>query len=291
MSDIRHTLRSECISATILAHGAELCSLRTDDGLELLWQAGPEWPRHSPLLFPIIGEVRGEQIRVSGRTYKMLRHGVARDHDFTFVERSPQSCKLLQKDTAETRGHYPFAYRLILSYTLRGADLEITMAIANPNDEMLPCSIGGHPALQWPLLPGLPKESYRLTFSHDEPAPIRRLSQNGLLLPDPRPSPIRGRVLDLSERLFDDDAIIIDKLASTSVRYAADKGPALEVSWEGFRQLGIWSKPGGAPFLCIEPWYGFASPIDFDGEFSGKPGLMHIPPGDAREFRYRIGVR
>jgi galactose mutarotase-like enzyme len=165
------------------------------------------------------------------------------------------------------------------------------MAIANPNDEVLPCSIGGHPALNWPLSPGLPKESYRLTFSHDEPAPIRRLSKEGLLLPDPRPSPVKGRVLDLSERLFDDDAAIFDKLASTSLRYAADKGPALEVSWEGFPQLGIWSKPGGAPFLCIEPWHGFASPVDFDGEFADKPGLMHIAPGDARELRYTIGVR
>ncbi len=165
------------------------------------------------------------------------------------------------------------------------------MAIANPDGEVLPCSIGAHPALHWPLLPGLPKESYRLTFSRDEPAPIRRLSKDGLLLPDAKPSPIRGGVLELSKRLFDDDAVILDKLASRSVRYAADKGPAIEMSWEGFRQLGIWSKPGGAPFLCIEPWHGFADPVDFDGEFTDKPGLMHIPPGEAREFRYTIGVR
>lgn len=291
MSDDRHTLRSNGMSATILAHGAELSSLKTADGLELMWQAGPEWPRHSPLLFPIIGEVKGEQIHVRGKTYRMLRHGVARDNDFTFTDRSPRSCRLVQADTAETRAQFPFAYRLVLHYELRDSDLVVTMAIANPNDEVLPCSIGGHPALNWPLLPGLPKESYRLTFSHDEPAPIRRLSKDGLLLPDPRPTPIRGKVLDLSKRLFDDDAVILDMLASTSVRFGADKGPALEVSWEGFRQLGIWSKPGSAPFLCIEPWYGFASPVDFDGEFTDKPGLMHIPPGDAREFRYRIGLR
>jgi len=289
MSD-RHTLRSDRISATILAHGAELCSLKTARGLELLWQAGPEWPRHSPLLFPIIGEVKSEQIRVCGKVYKMPRHGVARDNDFTFVERSPQSCKLVQIDTVETRAHFPFTYTLTLTYTLRDAGLEVTLAIENPGDEILPCSIGGHPALHWPLLPGLPKESYSLTFSHDEPAPIRRL-KDGLLLPDGKPSPVRGRVLDLSKRLFDDDAVILDQLASTSVRYAAEKGPALEVSWEGFRQLGIWSKPDDAPFLCIEPWHGFASPVDFDGEFTDKPGLMHIPPGETRSLRYTIGVR
>jgi galactose mutarotase-like enzyme len=62
------------------------------------------------------------------------------------------------------------------------------------------------------------------------------------------------------------------------------------MSWEGFRELGIWSKPGGAPFLCIEPWRGFASPADFDGEFADKPGLIHIPPAQQQVLRYRIRV-
>src|ERR1700743_1667260 len=111
MSD-RHTLRSDGMSATILAHGAELCSLKTADGVELMWQAGPEWPRHSPLLFPIIGEVKNEQVRIHGKLYHKKRHGVARDNDFTFADRSPQSCRLVQADTAGTRARFPFAYRL-----------------------------------------------------------------------------------------------------------------------------------------------------------------------------------
>jgi galactose mutarotase-like enzyme len=130
---------------------------------------------------------------------------------------------------------------------------------------------------------------YRLTFAGDEPAPIRRL-RDGLLRIAAEPSPIEGRTLALSERLFADDAIILDQLRSTSVRYAADHGPSIEMSWEGFRQLGVWSKPGGAPFLCIEPWHGFASPMDFDGEFAAKPGVMHIGRGENRVLSYRIGL-
>jgi galactose mutarotase-like enzyme len=93
----------------------------------------------------------------------------------------------------------------------------------------------------------------------------------------------------LSEQLFQDDAIILDHPASTSVRYAADRGPSIEVSWQGFRELGVWSKPG-SPLLCIEPWHGFASPADFDGEFSDKPGVMQIAPGAKRNLSYRIRV-
>ncbi|TIV05915.1 MAG: aldose 1-epimerase family protein, partial [Mesorhizobium sp.] len=43
-------------------------------------------------------------------------------------------------------------------------------------------------------------------------------------------------------------------------------------------------------FLCIEPWHGIASPIDFDGEFAGKPGVMLIEPGARRILSYRIGL-
>ncbi len=103
-------------------------------------------------------------------------------------------------------------------------------------------------------------------------------------------APHRQRRDALSERLFDDDAVILDRLASTSVHYAAEKGPLLDLSWQGFRELGIWSKPGGAPFLCIEPWHGFASPANFEGEFADKPGLMQIKPGEVRTLRYRIAV-
>jgi hypothetical protein len=44
----------------------------------------------------------------------------------------------------------------------------------------------------------------------------------------------------------------------------------------------------GADFLCIEPWHGTASPVDFDGEFRDKPGLMLIPPGERRVLTLRI---
>jgi galactose mutarotase-like enzyme len=126
-----------------------------------------------------------------------------------------------------------------------------------------PASIGAHPAFNWPLLSGLSKEAYSLTFSNEEIAPVRRLN-DGLLRAAPEPSPIRGEIVALSEAIFEDDAVILDQPASTSVRYAADEGPSIEMHWNGFKELGLWSLPG-ARFLCIEPWHGFASPSELDG--------------------------
>ena len=290
MSDDRHTITSKGLRATVLVHGAELCSLKTTQGLELVWQAGHEWRRHAPLLFPIVGKLRNDQLHHGGKSYPMTQHGFARDSRFEWSERGEDVCRLTLSDNPETRSRYPFAFCLAVTYALHENDLDVVFEIGNPGDEILPASVGGHPAFNWPLLPGTAKEDHHLHFSDEELAPIRRL-KDGLLRAEPVPSPIAGNSLALSERLFDEDAIILDRLASHSVRYAAGRGPSLEISWRDFRELGIWSKPGGAPFLCIEPWRGFASPSDFDGEFSDKPGLMPIKPGEKRTLSYRIGVR
>lgn len=138
----------------------------------------------------------------------MKQHGFARDKPFVWADRGPRSCTLVLTDDADSRAHYPFAFRLAVTYTLERQQLGVTFEVTNIGDELLPASIGAHPAFNWPLLSELPKEAYHLTFADDEPAPVPRLS-DGLLLAAPRPTPIEGRTLALSERLFDDDAVIL----------------------------------------------------------------------------------
>ena len=292
MSDDTHSLRSGGLAATIKAHGAELCSLK-GGGIEFVWQAGPEWPRHAPLLFPIVGRLAGDELRQRGKPYRMTQHGFARDNRFAWAERSERRCALVLEDSETTRALYPFAFRLTAIYTLDDAGLDLTLTIANTGKETLPASLGGHPAFNWPLQPQRAKESYTLTFAKAESSPVRRLD-GGLLRAAAEPGPVKGSLLPLSEALFVDDAIIFDRIESSSVRYAAGQGGAtgawLKMSWRGFRELGVWSKPSGVPFLCIEPWRGYASPAAFDGEFIDKPGLMHIPPAAEEHLSFRIEV-
>ncbi|MBJ7401822.1 MAG: aldose 1-epimerase family protein [Bradyrhizobium sp.] len=292
MTDDTHALRSGSLTATVKAHGAELCSLK-DGGVEFLWQAGPQWPRHAPLLFPIVGRLANDELRHRGKTYRMTQHGFARDSRFAWAERGESRCTLVLDDNETTRELYPFPFRLTAAYALDESGLDLTFTIANTGKETLPASIGGHPAFNWPLQPGAAKQDYALTFERAEPSPVRRLDA-GLLRPAAEPSPVEGDALALTESLFVDDAIIFDRIESRSVRYArghgASTGPWLKMSWRGFRELGVWSKPSGAPFLCIEPWRGHASPAGFQGEFTDKPGLMHIAAGAEEQLSFRIEV-
>lgn len=291
MTDDTHTIRSGGLTATIKAQGAEMCSLASDAGVEFVWQAEAAWPRHAPLLFPIVGRLANDELRHRGRTYRMTQHGFARDSRFVWAERGESRCVLVLEDSETTRALYPFAFRLTATYALDESGLDLSLTIANTGEGTLPASVGGHPAFNWPLQAGLPKESYALTFDNEESSPVRRVD-GGLLLAATDPSPVRGAVLPLSESLFTTDAVIFDRINSHAVRYAAgpDAGPWLKMSWRGFRELGVWSKPTGAPFLCIEPWRGYASPKDFDGEFSDKPGLMHIAAGAEELLSFRIEI-
>ena len=192
MTEDSHDLQAAGLSAVIRAEGAEPCSLRDRAGRELLWQAEPAWPRHAPVLFPIVGRLAGDRLRHAGRSHRMTQHGFARDRRFAWEARSAGACRLSLGEDAETRAAYPFAFRLEVSYALAADGLTVTYAVTNPGAEVLPASIGAHPAFRWPLVPGLPKEAHRLEFAEAEPAPVRRLS-GGLLDPGEEATPIRGR--------------------------------------------------------------------------------------------------
>lgn len=284
----QHSFTTASLSVTVLAQGAELCVLRDAAGTDYLWPAGPAWPRHAPNLFPIVGRLKDDTLRHRGQSYRLTQHGFARDRRFEWVDRSPTGCRLALMDDAQTRAVYPFGFRFEIAYAAAGATLNITFTVTNTGYERLPASMGAHPAFRWPLRPGLPKDAYQLTFDADEPGPLRGVI-GGLLTPADRPSPIKGCHLPLTERLFADDALILSNPASRSVRFTADTGPALTVAWQGFTQLGLWSRAGGE-FLCIEPWCGMASPADFDGEFTEKPWLMLIPPSASHSASLSVTV-
>lgn len=104
------TLDGDGISVTIVEDGAELVSLRNARGFEFLWQAGPAWRRHSPVLFPIVGRLKGDQLRHRGQTYPMTQHGFARDKPFAWAERGPGPARwcspMTWKPERTTRSHF-----------------------------------------------------------------------------------------------------------------------------------------------------------------------------------------
>ena len=273
------------LSAQISAIGAELVRLQDGRGLDLLWDGDPVfWTGRSPLLFPIVGQAKGNRIRVAGAAYEIGRHGFVRTSTFALVSSDASRCTWRLEASGATRRHYPFEFRLDVTYAIEGVALHMTAEVTNRGNGLMPASFGFHPALRWPLPYGKPRAAHEIVFEHDEPAPIRR-PIDGLLSTAQYPTPVRGRRLVLHDGLFEDGPIVFDRLASRSLVY----GEALRVSFPRLPHLGVWTKPG-AGYVCIEPWQGHASPEDFDGELADKPGMVAILPGATESFGMSIGL-
>lgn len=283
----RHSISQGGIHATVLAKGAELCAFGTGPH-EMMWQAGPLWPRHAPVLFPIVGRLKDDALMYGGQNFHLTQHGFARDRVFAWAEREADHCCLVLVDDTDTRGIYPFAFRLELEFRIADGALIVTYRTTNTGEGTLPVSQGAHPAFRWPLADGVPKEAHRLTFEANETAPMPRVS-GGLLGPATHPSPIHDRLLELNEALFADDALILPAPASRWLRYTAPGALGLEMRWNGFPSFGIWMRPG-ANFLCLEPWSGMASPADWTGSFEGKPGLTLLAPGEHLVSSYELRI-
>jgi galactose mutarotase-like enzyme len=280
------TLRNGILGASVSARGAELQRLHTASGEELLWDGNPAvWAGRSPLLFPVVGNVKDDHIMVHGRRYPLLRHGFARTSTFELVESAAARCTWRLSANDETRARYPFAFQLDVSYALDGSRLTMRATVANDGAEPMPASFGFHPAFRWPLIPGVPREGYDVRFEKPEPDPIRRLA-NGLL-GAPEPTPVVGDRLALADTLFERDALIFDRLRSRRLTYGPAAGRRLQLDFPAMPHLGIWSKLG-AGFICLEPWQGFADPTDFDGELAGKPGIVAIRPRSNQIFELSV---
>jgi len=282
------SIANALLSADVAFQGAEMIRLRGASGEDYLWNGDPQWwSGRSPLLFPMVGRAANDEIKVAGRAYALPQHGFARRKKFACVAAEASRCLLRLRDDDETRAAFPLAFRLDIAYELSESTLAVKAEAFNEGDASLPCSFGFHPAFRWPLPGG--NGEHEILFDEEETAPIRLLA-DGLLAEEEHRSPVEGRRLRLHSALFERGALIFDRLASRRVVFRAQNGPSVAVSFPDMPHFGLWTRPG-APFLCLEPWHGFAAPAGFDGDFASRPGVVSIAPGGSRAFAMKIEVR
>jgi len=285
---VQFTIASETIRATLTPHGAEMVRLEVG-GRDLQWDGDPAvWSGRAPLLFPIIGALAGGRYRLGDESYALPRHGFARRTLFEVIEQGAERAVFRLGASEATRAVYPFEFALRVTYAVDGPALAIDVLIENHGSGPMPASFGFHPAFRWPLPFGRLRADHAIRFERAEPEPVRRLDADGCLLPETVPTPVEGRTLRLRDDLFTDDAVIFDRPTSRRVVYGAPGAPALAVSFRDMPQLGIWSKGGGAGFVCIEPWQGYADPAGFTGTLFEKPGVVIVAPGSSHACGMRI---
>ena len=277
------SLQSAGLSVRVALRGAEIKSLRTASGTELIWHGDPIWWDYSaPVLFPIIGPVALDRVQCQGQPFAMASHGFARTSIFGVLDVASDRVTLALKASTATREHYPFDFELLIEHKLIASGLHTAVTLSNTGSQPLPASFGFHPALRWPMA-GRPRAEHQLIFEQAERAKVKRVIRGGQLQETDTALPLQDRCLRLSDHLFEHGALVLDPVQSQGLALADDLGPLLKLRWTGCPQLGLWTKPG-APFVCVEPWAGHPRPVGWDGELADKPGSMRLAPGATRTF-------
>ena len=288
-----HILENDNYKVGVESLGAELQHfVKKDENLELIWVADPAiWSSHAPTLFPIVGELPNQQYTYNGKTYHMKRHGFARRKEFKLVNDRHGKLVFELEHDEETLEQYPFEFRLLIAYQLKENKLSVTYQVTNPDHERMFFSVGGHPGFNVPLYQNERYEDYYIEFEKEETARRYLLNDQGLLNGETEPLLEQSNMLPLDHSYFDKDAIVLKRLNSEKVTLASNTNPRrIEMAFEGFPYLGIWAKPGPAPYVCIEPWCGIASRVGDSGELQDKEGIMELRPGQTFERTFTLTV-
>lgn len=279
------------MTAAINSFGAELSSFKLkEDGTEYIWQADPTyWGRHAPVLFPIVGRLFNNEYNLGDKVYHLTQHGFARDMEFAVQEQDEQHVVYELLANEQTLEKYPSKFQLLITYRLEGHELMIEYKVQNQDDTNLYFSIGAHTGFRCPLQSGECFDDYYLEFSQAETAD-KYILENGFISNQTVPVLRNEKIIPLSYELFKDDALVFKGLQSEAVTIKNHKSSKeIMMKFAGFPYHAIWSKPeGGAPFICIEPWYGVADQVGVKKDFSAKEGIHTLTPEQCFVCQYSI---
>ena len=278
------------LTASIDTMGAQLMSLLKGES-EYLWQGDSNWwPRRAPILFPIVGVLKDGKAESAEGTVSLARHGLARLNQFEVVEKSDSSVTLQLKSTEETRKSYPYDFELRLIFSVSDDTLTQTYEVTNRGNVVLPFTLGAHPAFNIPV-PGVEAASldqYSLLFTRSWTSFGPSITDEGLCdYATPQKLIVDSDTLPLSWELIDcEKTITLEDVPDRRITLAANAEASsethgIQIDFEGFDYLGIWSAAPGCPFVALEPWCGIADTVDCDGIFEHKPGIISLEPGQS----------
>ena len=284
------SISSDSLTVSIDAMGAQLMSLQKGES-EYLWQGDSNWwPRRAPILFPIVGVLKDGKAESAEGTVSLARHGLARLNQFEVVEKSDSSVTLQLKSTEETRKSYPYDFELKLIFSVDGDTLTQSYKVTNPANVVLPFTLGAHPAFNIPI-PGVEAASldqYYLLFTHSWTSYGPSITDDGLCdYTTPQKLIVDSDTLPLSWELIDREKTITledvpdRRITLVANAEASSEAHGIQMDFEGFDYLGIWSAAPGCPFVALEPWCGIADTVDCDGIFEHKPGIISPEPGQS----------
>lgn len=277
-----YKIENEFLSCEIDDMGAQLHSLKLkENGKEYIWQGNPDiWYGQAPVLFPIIGQVIDDKFRYNGVEYTMPKHGLARKLPFNVKECAGAKAVFSLESDENTLKSYPFEFELLVAFELCGKSLVNTMTVINKTKGEMYFSIGAHPGFNCNI-------GDVIEFELPETLETERIDSENLIIPEKFPVIENSREIEITKDVFAKDALILSGIKSQKLRIKGEN--EIEFTFGNCPFLGIWAKPG-APYVCIEPWYGVNDGREVKNDISEKRGIEHLNEGETFAFSWTAEI-
>lgn len=277
-----YKIENEFLTCEIDDMGAQLHSLVSkENGKEYIWYGKTEiWYGQAPVLFPIIGQLINDKFFYNGKEYTMPKHGIARKLPFNVKECSVAKAVFSLESDENTLKGYPFEFELLVTFELCGKKLVNTMTVINKTDGEMYFSIGAHPGFNCNI-------GDVIEFELPETLETERIDSDNLLIPEKFPVIENSREIEITEDIFKKDALILSNIKSEKLRIKGEN--EIEFTFGKCPVLGIWAKPG-APYVCIEPWYGINDDREVKDDISKKREIQKLNKDEIFEFSWTAEI-
>ena len=281
------TIKNDKLEVVIDSYGAELASIKCNDGKERLWQGDAKfWGNRAPVLFPIVSRLTNNKYTYNGTEYEMFCHGFASHSEFELESAGADRAVFLLCSDDKTRACYPFDFEFRVDYYLEGNSLCIGFDIRNMTDGDMYFSTGSHEGLSCPG--GV--SNYSIVFDEtEESLDSLIVDKDRGVLSDTYNVGKNTREIKLRDDYFTVDALIFLNLKSNGLSVRDDRtGESVHIDFTGFDTILIWSKCG-APYVCIEPWSGCPDLPDHPySDFSEKYRINKLQKGESRKYLHKL---
>ena len=144
-------IRNKFLTVKISLLGAQLQSI-TDNisRREYLWQGDSiYWADRAPIMFPIIVRLKDDCFTYQGQRIEMPKMGIAKISNFLVIQNETDGVILELTNNVKTMVHYPFPFRLTISYRLEGNKILNEFKIENTGEKTMYFALGGHPGFRF----------------------------------------------------------------------------------------------------------------------------------------------
>lgn len=277
-----HYIENDIFKVGVKEYGCELTSVYSkQNNYEYLWQGDEKiWYGQSPILFPIVGRLIEDKYTYNGKEYTMPKHGFARKTEWSLFSKEEDSMSFILSESKDTLEIYPFEFDLIVTYTLTGNKLMVNHCVVNKGDSDMYFSLGAHPGFNCEI-------GDSLIFSENETLDTEKIDlEHSLRLPETYNILNNENEIIITNDIFNEDALILHCIKSKYISLMHKTGKYnVKFDMGSSPYLGIWAKPG-APYVCIEPWFGVNDSFEKKNDFSEKTAINKLPSEEIFNFAW-----